>query len=70
MIGEELLHIQKAVFWYKFEFPKYDYKTVLIELQIFLRGPINVKLIYFSKIKVSSRGRPIHFQRYFGEYDV
>ncbi len=45
----------------KFEPPKYHYKTMLIELQISLRGPINVKVIYFSKINVSSTRRPIHF---------
>lgn len=61
MILEPTLHIQKAVFWYKFEPLKYHYKTMLIELQISLRGPINVKVIYFNKIKVSSTRRPIHF---------
>lgn len=61
MILKPVLHIQKAVFRYKFEPPKYHYKTMLIELQISLRGPINVKVIYFSKIKVSSTRRPIHF---------
>lgn len=57
----QVFHIQKAVFRYKFETPKYLYKTLLIELQISLRGPINIKVIYFNKIKVSSTRRPIHF---------
>lgn len=61
MILKLVFHIQKAVFRYKFKSPKYHYKAMLIELQISLRSPINVKVIYFSKIKVSSTRRPIHF---------